>query len=95
MQNVTTVPLSVCYGALNLLVRVDVSNFVAYACDRAVAGEYGGPESGRTVLRGLSRLFSHFWAQLALGPYPVNNIPCFPRSEHELNEAKTRDLDWC
>ena len=41
----TTVPLSVCYGALNLLVRVDTSNFVSYACDRAVAGEYEGPES--------------------------------------------------
>ena len=35
---VTTVPLSVCYGALNLLVRVDASNFVPYACDRAVKG---------------------------------------------------------
>ena len=42
----TTVPLSVCYGALNLLVRVDASNFVLYACDRAVTGgEYEGPES--------------------------------------------------
>ena len=40
----TTVPLSVCYGALNLLVRVDASNFVPYACDRAVTGEYEGPE---------------------------------------------------
>ena len=34
----TTVPLSVCYGALNLLVRVDASNFVPYSCDRAVTG---------------------------------------------------------
>ena len=34
-----------CYGALNLLVRVDASNFVPYACDRAVAGEYEGPKS--------------------------------------------------
>ena len=42
---VTTVPLSVCYGALNLLVRVDTSNFVPYACDWAVTGEYEGPES--------------------------------------------------
>ena len=43
--SVTTVPLSVCYGALNLLVRVDASNFVPYACDRAVTGgEYEGPE---------------------------------------------------
>ena len=41
----TTVPLSVCYGALNLLVRVDTSNFVSYAFDRAVVGEYDGPES--------------------------------------------------
>ena len=41
----TTVPLSVCYGALNLLIRVDASNFVPYACDRAVAGEYEGPKS--------------------------------------------------
>ena len=31
---VTTVPLSVCYGALNLLVRLDASNFIPYACDR-------------------------------------------------------------
>ena len=43
--SVTTVPVSVCYGALNLLVRVDASNFVPYACDRAVTGgEYEGPE---------------------------------------------------
>ena len=41
----TTVPLSVCYGALNLLVRVDTSNFVPYAYDQGVAGEYEGPES--------------------------------------------------
>ena len=45
LSSVTTVPLSVCYGALNLSVRVDTSNFVPYACDRAVAGEYEGPES--------------------------------------------------
>ena len=32
--SVTTVPLSVCYGALNPLVHVDASNFVPYACDR-------------------------------------------------------------
>ena len=44
----TTVPLSVCYGALNLLVLADTSNFVPYVCDRAIAGEYEGPES--TVL---------------------------------------------
>ena len=42
---VTTVPLSVCYRALNLLVCVDASNFISYACDRAVTGEYEGPES--------------------------------------------------
>ena len=57
---------------------------VPYACDRAVAGEYEGPEStvpssaisggsvaanSRTVLRGLSHLCSRFWARLALGPY--------------------------
>ena len=69
----TTVPLSVCYGALNLLVRVDASNFVPYACDRAVTGgECEGPEvpyrcplfpvvawqqNGRTVLQGLSHLY--------------------------------------
>ena len=34
--DVTTVSLSVCYGALNLLVRVDTSNIGPYACDRAV-----------------------------------------------------------
>ena len=59
----TTVPLSVCYGALNLLVRVDTG------------GEYEGPEvphhrplfpvvawqwNGRTVLRGLSHLYFPF-----------------------------------
>ena len=38
-------PLSVCYGALNLLVLADTSNFVPYVCDRAIAGEYKGPES--------------------------------------------------
>ena len=30
---------------LNLLVRVDASKFVPYVCDRAVTGEYEGPES--------------------------------------------------
>ena len=70
---VTTVPLSVCYGVPNLSVRVDTSDFVPYACDRAVTGgEYKGPEvphrrllfpvitwqrNGRTVLRGLSHLY--------------------------------------
>ena len=43
--SVTTVPLSVCYGALNLLVLVDTSNFVPYVCDRAITGEYEGSES--------------------------------------------------
>ena len=73
---VTTVPLSVCYGALNLLVRVDASNFVPYACDRVVTGgECEGPEvpyrrplfpvvswqqNGRTVLQGLSHLYFPF-----------------------------------
>ena len=41
----TTVPLSVCYRALNLLVRVDASNFVPYACDGAVMGHYEDRES--------------------------------------------------
>ena len=70
--SVTTVPQSVCYGALNLLVHVDASNFVPYACDRAVTGgECEGPEvphrrplfpvvawqqKSRTVLQGLSHL---------------------------------------
>ena len=69
----TTVPLSVCYGALNLLVRVNASNFVPYACDRAVTGgECVSPEvpyrrllfpvvawqqNGRTVLQGLSHMY--------------------------------------
>ena len=69
----TTVPLSVRYRALNLLVRVDASNFIPYACDRAVTGgECEGPEvphrrslfpvvawqqNGRTVLQGLSHLY--------------------------------------
>ena len=32
--SVTTVPLSVCYGALNLFVCVEASNFAPYACGR-------------------------------------------------------------
>ena len=76
MAIATTVPLSVCYGALNLLVRVDASNFVPYACDRAVTGgECEGPEvlyrrplfpvvewqqNGCTVLQGLSHLYFPF-----------------------------------
>ena len=71
--SVTTVPLSVCYGALNLLVRVDASNFVPYAWDRAVTGgEYEGSEvphrrplfpvvawqrNGRNIHPGLSHLY--------------------------------------
>ena len=70
---VTTVFLSVCYGALNLLVRVDASNFVPYVCDQAVTGgECEDPEvpyrrplflvlawqqKGRTVHQGLSHLY--------------------------------------
>ena len=34
-----------CYGALNLLVRMDSSNFVPYAFDRAVTGGVGGSRS--------------------------------------------------
>ena len=48
---VTTVPLSVCYGALNLLVHVDASNFVPYACDRAVTGGSTRVQKYRTVVR--------------------------------------------
>ena len=43
--SVTTIPLTVCYGALNLLVFMDTSNFVPYVCDRAIVGEHEGPES--------------------------------------------------
>ena len=68
---VTTVPLSVCYGALNLLVLADTSNFVPYVCDRATGGNmrarkapYPRPlfpvvawqRNGRTVLGRLSHL---------------------------------------
>ena len=71
--SVTTVPLSVCHGALNLS---DASNFVPYACDRPVTrGDCEGPEvpyrnrlfpvvawqqNGRTVLQGLSHLYFPF-----------------------------------
>ena len=49
VRSVTTVPLSVCYGALNLSVCVDASNLVPYACDRPVTrGECEGG-SGSTV----------------------------------------------
>ena len=34
-----------CYGALNLLVHVDASNFLPYACDRGVVEEYESLES--------------------------------------------------
>ena len=44
LQGIVTT-LSVCYGALNLLVLVDTSSFVPYVCDQAIAGEYEGPES--------------------------------------------------
>ena len=79
----TTVPLDVCYGVLNLLVHVDASNFVPYACDRAVmGGECEGPEvpyrrplfpvvawqqNGRTVLQTLSHLYSRPWVGLNAG----------------------------
>ena len=72
LRIVTTLPLSVRNGALNLSVCVTASNFVPYACDRSVTrGECEGPEvlyrrplfpvvawqqNGRTVLRGLSHL---------------------------------------
>ena len=35
-----------CYGALNLLVLADTSNFVPHVCDRAIAGEYAGEYEG-------------------------------------------------
>ena len=43
--NCDTVPISVCYGAINLLVLVDTSNFAPYVCHQAIAGEYEGQES--------------------------------------------------
>ena len=45
MAIVTTVPLTVCYGALNHWVLMDTSNFVPYVFDRAIAGEHKGRES--------------------------------------------------
>ena len=47
----TTVPLSVCYGALNILVLADTSNFVPYVCDRAIAGGVRRAGKHRTVVR--------------------------------------------
>ena len=82
IDNVTTIPLSVCYGALNLLVLADTSNFVPYVRDRAIVGEYEGPENavplplfslvawqrnGCTVLGGSSHLVP-VWMHLTLGP---------------------------
>ena len=79
----TTVPLSVCYGALNLLVLADTSNFVPYVCDRAIPGSmrarkapYRHPlfpvvawqRKGCTVLGGLSHLSFPVWVRLTLGP---------------------------
>ena len=82
-DSVTTVPLSVCYGALNLFVLVDTSNFVPKVCDRAIVGEYEGPEgtvslspiSGGSVaaersyrtLRTLAPVVP-VWVRLTLGP---------------------------
>ena len=43
--SVTTVPRSVCYGALNLLVCMDASNFIPYACEWAVTGGVRGSRS--------------------------------------------------
>ena len=42
-DTVTTVPLSLCYGALNLMVLADTSNFVPYVCDRVIVGGVRGP----------------------------------------------------
>ena len=47
----TTVPLSVCYRGLNLLVLADTSNFVPYVCDLAIAGGVRGTGKHRTVIR--------------------------------------------
>ena len=44
-NSVTTVPLSVCYGVLNLLVLADTSNLIPYVCHQGIAGEYEGLES--------------------------------------------------
>ena len=80
---VTTVLLSVCYGALNLLARVDASNFIPYVCDRAIAGDYEGPEStvpssaisgGSMAAERLYRIWRTLapvvpvWVRLTLGP---------------------------
>ena len=63
---VTTVPLSVCYRALTLSVRVNASNFVPYACDRVVTGGVRG--SGSTTLSPESLTCnSHPWGGLNAG----------------------------
>ena len=59
---VTTVPLSVSYGALNLLVRVDTSNFVPYVCDRAVTRGVRGSRKYRTAeIMTATCIFSYFY----------------------------------
>ena len=51
LQGIVTT-LSVCYGALNILVLVDTSSFVPYVCDQAIAGEYAGePGKHHTFVR--------------------------------------------
>ena len=68
---VTTVPLTVCYGALNLWVLTDISNFAPYVCDRAIAGEHEGPESTVTssaYFRGL--MFALFSLLSIIVPIP-------------------------
>ena len=76
IDTVTTVPLSVCYGALNLLVLADASNFVPYVCDRAIAGEYEGLEStapSSTISGGsvaAERSYRTLWTLAPVFPVP-------------------------
>ena len=70
----TTVPLSLCYGALNLLVLADTSNFVPCVCDRAIAGGGGvrGPGKHPTVVR-----YFRWWrGSGTVVPYSVVSCTC-------------------
>ena len=89
---VTTVPITVCYGELNLLVLMDTSNFAPYVCDRAIARSmrvrkapycrtliYGGSmAAGRSYrTRWTLAPVVPVWVPLTLGPNTCFIFPSF------------------
>ena len=74
------------------------SNHLVYIL-KAMSNKYNPSSSGHwpVIIEVLSEIHYHVCPvdQSIIIDYPVNNIPCCQRPEHELREAKTRVLNSC